>query len=224
MTLTEYSTFICSRLNQSDATSVALCKQFIQRRYDMIFSMRNWRDIMTNIASNLTDTTSGLLDLPATIDRVISIRINGDRMLVPTDSPLIMQLNPQAFEQSSIPFAFEEFKDGTTSKIRFLPVPNQAYALLITGRKAFVNLTNDTDTPIIRGIDNALIAFATADMLERQRQYGKAQAKVEEGTSLLNEMIRVETELSGNMPRIIPMVEPSGGYGAFEGNDWLYRG
>lgn len=186
----------------------------------MIVEMRNWRDGITNIAASLTDTTTGLLDLPATIERVIAIRINGDRMLVPTDSPLIMQMNPQAFEQSSIPFAFEEFTDSATKKIRFIPIPNQTYALLITGRKAFVQLTNDTDTPIIRGIDNALIAFATADMLERQRQYGKAQVKIQEATSLLNEMIRVETELSGSMPRILPMVES---YGESDELSWLTR-
>lgn len=211
MTLLDFSNFITARLNQTDATSVTLCKQFIQRRYDMIFGQRNWRDAMKNVAASLTDTATGYLDMPATIDRVVAIRAGGDHILTPIDSPMIMQIDPTAFERSSTPIAYEEFTDETVDpikrKIRFIPIPVETTALLITGKRPFVQITQDTDTPILRDIDNCLIAFATADMLERQRQYGKAASKIQEASALLQAMIAGDTSDAGWMPRIIPMVE-----------------
>jgi hypothetical protein len=231
MQLKDYSAFICSRINQSDAISVSLCKQFIQRRYQMIYDMRNWNDAKMNVSANLTDTTGGILQMPAAIDRVIAIRASGDHILVPTDSPAVMQIDPLAFERSAVPLAYEEFSDDNSApsapgpnKIRFIPIPSQTVPILITGKRTFVNLVNDTDSPIIRNIDNPLIAFATADMLERQRQYGKAQAKVSEATSLLNVMIQLETEKGGNMPRIIPFTEPDWGRDAIYDELGWWRG
>ncbi len=209
MTLADYSTYICSRLNQSDAITVGLCKQFVQRRYQMIWDARNWRDALKNVAASLTDTVNGLLAFPAGIDRIVAIRGNGNHILVPIDSPQAMQLSPTVFEQMDDPMAYEEFTDDSKARmIRFLPIPKITTPLLIVGKRLLVNLENDTDVPLLRGIDNAIISFATADMLERQRQYGKAQAKVQEASAMLQEMIDVETKQSGNMPRVIPAVDP----------------
>jgi hypothetical protein len=179
----------------------------------MIFDGRNWRDSLKNFAINLTDTANGLLafsTFPVACDRIVAIRCNGDHILFPIDSPLAMQLDPTVFERSDMPLAYEDFSDEAGLRfLRFLPKPKtNPTPLLIVGKRTLVNLVNDGDTPIIRNIDNALIAFVTSDMLERQRQYGKAQAKVQEAASLLQELVKLEEQDAGNIKRIIPVVEP----------------
>ena len=43
----------------------------------------------------------------------------------------------------------------------------------------------DSDSPVINGAANALLAYATGDMLERSMQYQKAQTKFAEAANLL---------------------------------------
>lgn len=65
-------------------------------------------------------------------------------------------------------------------------------------------LLDDNDTSAIEGIDNALIDFAQADMLERDRQYGKAQAKIASANSQLGVAFDLENRQTANESRIIP--------------------
>lgn len=205
MTLSEMATFVCTRLNQSDATSVGLCKDFLKRRYEMVWAHRNWLDSLINVTASLTDTSTGILDLPATVGRIIAIRAGGDHILVPVDSPQVMQMDPTVFERSGTPIAFEEYTDGDTRKIRFFPIPSEVTALLINGKRPLVQLADATSS-ILRDSDNTIIAYATADMLERQRQYGKAQVKVTEANALLSQMVENDTGMTAHMPRVIPDV------------------
>ena len=83
--------------------------------------------------------------------------------------------------------------------------------LLVLGKRRLSSFVRDSDAPMIRGSDNALIAFAQADMLERERQYAKAQAKVQEGQAMLALMIDTENNQSAGVVRLLPMVEATAG-------------
>jgi hypothetical protein len=83
--------------------------------------------------------------------------------------------------------------------------------VLIHAKRKLTSFVRDNDGPMIRGSDNALLAFGLADMLERERQYGKAQAKVAEGQSLLQLMIDGERNQGASLMRITPMVEEHAG-------------
>ena len=67
-------------------------------------------------------------------------------------------------------------------------------SLLIIGKKALPPLMVDSDTPIIRGIDQVLLAYAEADMLDYHRQYGKAQAKFAEAEKLFADAVALEQQ------------------------------
>jgi len=76
--------------------------------------------------------------------------------------------------------------------------------LVILGKQKIRPLVSDTDAPMISGIDNALIKYGTADMLKRQRQYGKAQLETGEGDRLLAVARDTETNQTARIMRIVP--------------------
>lgn len=218
MTLAEYSTFITNKVGQTDSTSVALCKEFVKMRHRMIWDSHTWRDSLGLVPALVADT-SGVMSLPDGIERIMAIRSTGNHILYPADSPYVMQVDPQAFEAMGDPLAYEEFTDIANSNarmIRFFPIPSQNTAMLVFGKRALVQLNADTDMPVLRNIDNALIAYATGDMLERQRQYGKAQAKFQEASAHLDLMRRIETEQAGRVQRVVPEQLEPGWDGEYE--------
>lgn len=97
-----------------------------------------------------------------------------------------------------------EIEEASFSRLRLINPQAEAFTLAIIGKKRFRQMNLDTDAPMIRGIDNALIAFATADMLERGRQYAKAQAKVAEATQLVQLAKDVERGQAASSEQIIP--------------------
>lgn len=77
---------------------------------------------------------------------------------------------------------------------------------LVLGKAPLSGFASDEDGPMLRGSDNCLIAYATGDMLERGRQYGKAQLKFQEGGAMLQQMISVDVAQSAGVMRLIPEV------------------
>jgi hypothetical protein len=90
-------------------------------------------------------------------------------------------------------------------RLWLLEAPREAgYPILVMGKRRIRPLVNDNDSPLIRSIDNALMAFAQADALEYIHQYAKAQVKMTEGAALVNEAIKLERDQAGHSQRIIP--------------------
>lgn len=80
-------------------------------------------------------------------------------------------------------------------------------ALLFYGKHVINPLIHDNDVPQIKNIEEVLIAYTTADMLERERQWGKAQLKVQEGSALLMSRILAERTQKSNSIQIVPDTE-----------------
>lgn len=92
------------------------------------------------------------------------------------------------------------------ARIRLVNPPQTATTLGILAKRRLRQMNLDSDGPMVRGIENALLAFAQADMLERSRQYAKASAKISEGTSLLEGARDLERNQSAKESRITPEV------------------
>lgn len=73
-------------------------------------------------------------------------------------------------------------------------------------KRASVGMVNDGDSSEITGIDNALLDFTQADMLERARQYGKSQAKIQAANTQLGVAYSLERDQTADERRIIPVV------------------
>src|ERR1041384_2940823 len=95
-----------------------------------------WRDTeMTATASLASVNTT---TLPANMERVTSIRANGDTFLDPINANLLLQTDPTIFESTGLPKVYEEYTDSSTNakKIRVYPTPNTTVALFIVGKRA----------------------------------------------------------------------------------------
>ena len=216
MTLDEYTSFICSKIGQNDDLSRQACDSYVRARYRMIWDSLLWRD--ARCLANVT-ATGATLALPAAVERVVSIRLaaaGGDSApghtgyLEPVDGASLLASVPGVIGQTGVPHYYEEFADvddpAHLRKLRLFPAPSSALPspLLIAGKRPFPGLADGTSTPVLRNIDNALLAFATGDMLERQRQYGKAQAKYHEAAAHLAAMVDLEVRQGGQIIQLIP--------------------
>lgn len=94
-------------------------------------------------------------------------------------------------------------------RVRFVEIPTAAMTVRVLGKRGAPLFTGDSDEPGISGSENCLISFAQGDMLQRERQYGKAQELFQEGAMLLDQLKRVETVQQAHNARIIP----EGGFG-----------
>lgn len=92
------------------------------------------------------------------------------------------------------------------ARIRLISPARADMTLGLVGKRKLQPMVLDTDSPMVRGIDNALLAFAQGDMLERSRQYQKAAAKNTEGSALIEGARDLERNQSAKDSRILPLV------------------
>lgn len=200
MTLTELAGFVTDKLGVPDAYHVALCKRFIKRRYRMIADSFNWNDTQKIDSATVTGGTSSVA-MPASMDRVISVRANG-KLLDPYNAADIMQLDPAILDTAGTPKFFEVWADSAASdarKIKVYPYPAADTVLYVVGKRLLADLADGTSS-VIGNIDNCLLAYGEFDMLQKLRQYGKAKEKLEEASALLEQAKALETKLA-NRPR-----------------------
>lgn len=200
-TLDQMAQLVCGKVGQVDAGSVALCYGFLNYRFRMIFDSFPWRDSQIIPSDVNTVASQAYVLLPSGVDRVISIRCNG-QMLDPTNSTIQIETNPTYFDTTGVPLYYEEYTEVSDSskRIRLFPIPNAVFALKIVAKRTPNTLSASGDTPILRNIDNVLIAYAMGDMLERQRQYGKSGEKFKEAGALLEAAKQLENNQT-NAPR-----------------------
>jgi hypothetical protein len=210
LTLDQISQFVCGKVGQTDAASLALCYTYVNMRFRMIYESFPWRDSQIIPTDVNTVPSQAHVLLPSGIDRVISIRCNGS-MLEPTNSTQQLEINPTYFDTTGTPLYYEEYTEvsDNSKRIRLFPIPNAVFALKIIAKRTPNTLSISTDTPILRNIDNVLIAYAMGDMLERQRQYGKAAEKFKEAGALLEAAKQLESAQT-NAPRTTKNITVSG--------------
>jgi len=317
MTLLELATFICGKLNQSEAEDVTACKGFLLRRAKMLWGSQLWKDSLVEFTQVLTPTgytntstwlpTKGVLLLPPDIERVLAVRSDsqhlnvqrpeffyrvdfnnfaakgkqmdfvllppcvweweGDIQLSATyDSGTYPEDGAAAFtidylsadlvsvtrkqttlggfgggflayvttqrldawskvatdgdvglgptgEAVSVSLEADETVARKRQRIRFTPVPDaDSMTVRVLGKRVMPTFTDDNDDFGLTGGDNVLIAFAQADMLQRERHYGKAQEVQQEGALLLQDLIAQEVVQQAHNQRIMP----EEGYGSTE--------
>lgn len=239
MTLSQLAAFVTDKLQDTDAASVTACKSYINRRYQLLWDGALWTETLgvaskAVLAGDATITLDGAPDItffqsgsvPSTfVDFPVAARFTqsgeDDGINIPGyDWVRFFQLDPNIWNDVSSRRAKPENfinlpKDGSGyCRVRPVPVPDVAGSLFVLGKLKWVEL-GDSDSPCLRGADNTLLAFAEGDMLERARQYGKAQAKYTEAASLIQVMKDIEKGQQQSISTITPLEEgyfdPTGG-------------
>jgi len=98
-------------------------------------------------------------------------------------------------------------------RIRFTPVPDaETMTVRVLGKRKLPTFTADSDEFALTGGINLLHAMTQADMLERERHYGKAQAVQQRALVLLQQLKDQEMVQQAHNQRIMP----EEGYGSTE--------
>jgi hypothetical protein len=104
----------------------------------------------------------------------------------------------------SAPLAPEETQFPRRARVRLVRTPPAAIEVLALCKRSYPGLTNDFESPALANVDNALLAYAMADMLERQRQYAKAQLKLQEAQTQMAILHDLERNQSACESRLVP--------------------
>jgi hypothetical protein len=107
-------------------------------------------------------------------------------------------------------------------RIRLLQIPVAETTIRVLGKRTMPTFENDLDVVPLTGAEGCLGAFAQASMLRRERQYGKAQAMLQEALSMLDLLIDNETVQQAHHSMIMPasgfgygVCRPSWGIGSY---------
>lgn len=198
--LSEMVDAVCSRVNKWTVPYTIMARDFINRRYRMIWDTEEWKDAKYEQAVTVDPLTPGQVIIPANVDRVTGVVYGPNFKWLEYISA---EQDAQITYTGTDPIYYREVNivtDGVSSrKIVFVPPPTVAQPVVLIVKQAFVPLT-DPDVPQLRNIDNLLVAYAVGDMLEQQGDYTNAQTKYTEAAALLDLMRKVEKE-QANQPR-----------------------
>lgn len=97
-------------------------------------------------------------------------------------------------------------------RVRFVDMPADEFTARVLFKQAFPGFSNDYDLPPVQNMDNCLMAFAQADMLQHARQYGKAQLIQQEALVLLQQLVGLETVQQARRARLVPEDGYDSGY------------
>lgn len=207
MTLQEIASFVCNKIGKLDATSLTICKEFIKSRYRLIWEGFTWNDSKIIVTQSLPSGTSELT-INSQVEFVIDISWKG-LLLENISAEAVMRWNPALLDpnQSGGPLQFITLpKSGGACVVRFITKPTVTDDILIVGKRVYTPLVNDDDEPLLRGIDNALIAYAYSDMLERERRPGTAQIALQEAVGMIAQMVEIETQQQTKIQRLVPRI------------------
>lgn len=132
------------------------------------------------------------LPLPITLTPTDgSSYIEVESVFKPVTTGTVSAVNPDLTVAGTI--APADKRSASYQRVFITPVTTTAQTLYVLGKKPFIPLDFGSETPAIKNLDNCLIAFACADLLQRNRQYAKMQTQMQEGGILLGELAKLET-------------------------------
>ena len=225
--------FVANKMQKSDSATLDIIKNFVDRRYEMIWDTTLWRQTLATTTYTVAVDTEDLT-LNSTVDFPVSARWN-DLEIIPMDYQAVFQVDPPLFNDSGSVTNFLVLPRDSSgnSRIKLLRKPNEEKSLLVLGKQKITADGNtwttssststdvlpqmaDTGEPVINGIENALLAFVEGDTLEHMRQYGKAQIKFQEASGQLTVARDLDNHQAARVSSIVPHISGHWEAGDFE--------
>ena len=206
MNLGQLAAFAAAKLGVSNTTTTNLAKDYAKARWRMIWDAANWRQArhkdVVAVSSGTQDVT-----LPEEFEFAQACRWGDNLELLPLNDLAALASNAGGFDAAGPVLSFtllSKDSDGN-ARIRLFQVPEEAKNLLVLGKRKCVELASDSDTPLIPGVEQCLLAFVMGDLYQWMRQFAKAEAFFAEAQAHLQKMIEIETAQATELRRIIPV-------------------
>lgn len=180
----------------------------------------DWRALDTR-AERTTTPGVNYVELPADLRVLWAVRCDGKLMVEVHPMELEQLVRDSNVRYLSRPYVYVQtgasVEGATTSAraIRVYPIPDSTYTLEIYYNRWAKPLQNDSDEPEIPGIDDAIVAAATADVWMHMQQYEDASSWLSRYASELQAARSDDMERPGWRPgiagRYVRSLPPSGG-------------
>lgn len=208
MNLGEIKTYTAAKLGLTDSTTKAQAGEFAKARWRMIWNYHLWRQTRTS-AEVAVSAAQQIITLPADFELVLAARWNTDTGLTADLDLSVFSANPSTWNLPGPVLGYSPMARDANglARIRLNRAPETAGVVLAIGKSTCIPLTTDTDSPLISGTDECLVAFVMGDLYQWQRQFGKAQAFFQEAQALLQKMVEIETSQTTEQRQIIPYVQ-----------------
>ena len=234
MTISDIATLVCTKMGRTDSDTLSVAKSLLKRRYQMIYDSALWAESLATVSKavvagdpdvtldgnpdvyyapnqNVSGSNAPRLEIPISVRFIVTAETDGIE-LVPSDWWTFFQIDPNILTNDAShrarPTRFIHLPrvntgSATPARIRLVPSPDTNGTVYVLGKLKWAEPA-DSDTPTINGIENTLLAMCEADMLERHRQYGKAQLKMNEAGVLLTQMREAHKNQFASETVIIP--------------------
>src|ERR1700753_656168 len=160
MTLQQLTQYVGNNVQKTDTNSLNTFQGYIQKNYLMIWEKYTWIESKTSVTQSLSAGTNSLL-VDSNIE-LVSMVIWDTYPLRNSDLENLYRWRPDWPTQTGTPSFYVNMpKQSGQCFIMFDTSPTTTFNVTIVGKMKFTQLVNSTDTPLLRGIDNALIAFST---------------------------------------------------------------
>lgn len=204
MTLLQIATLACQTIKKTDTYSMTLCKTYVMKNYQMIWEKFTWVDSQTTVVQSLGSGTSTLA-VNSNVELVMMV-VWDSYPLRNSDIVSLYRMRPDWTTQTGSPrFYINLPKSNGQCNIQLDSLPTLTKNVTIVGKSVFVPLVNDSDVPILRGIDNALIALSEGDMMCYINQVGSANSYYTKGQAMVQEMIDLETKQQTQLFQMMPV-------------------
>jgi len=115
MTLSEMANYVCGKCRQTDDNSVARAKEFLTKRYELVYNDSLWRDSLYlfpftfvpeySVLSDRPESWDSIWMMPNIVDKVVALR-TASQEITPSGQELLMRGGLDAFEQLGDPVQF----------------------------------------------------------------------------------------------------------------------
>lgn len=205
MNLGEIKDYTAAMIGISDTATKTQAGEFAKARWRMIWNSQPWRQARWQqtvaVSSGTQDVT-----LQSQFEFATHYRWDGQTELMPVAEGAALAMNPQGFDQAGAVTSVAQLgKDSSGNVVlRLFGIPTESKNLLVLGKRKCVELSANSDTPLLPGVDECLCAFTLGDLYRWQRQFTKADRLYGEANALLAKMVEIEVAQSGGIQRVIP--------------------
>ena len=206
MTRLEYATFVAQALGIDDNITRDQAAKFAAFRWKMIWDLRLWKQSQVTHTQTVPAASQEITLTDTTLDRMIAARWGTDQQVEGVAADLAFRTDPAAWSETGTFQGYVERPKDSQGRIvlRLLRAPSQEKDLLCLCKRKCPELTGDSSTAQLNGVDQAIISYTFGDMLRFNRQFAKANELYAEGKAHIDQMIQIDEQQAAGSQRLTP--------------------